>query len=112
MTRTLASVANAAEAGVVLQLGADVVDLKDARRGALGAVSLDIARQAIAAVAGRSETSVALGDPPYDEETLLAGARALAAMGVNYVKLAVDAPTLHRLGESLSRLARDVALVA
>ena len=111
MTRMLASVADAAEAGVVVQLGADVIDLKDARRGALGAVSLDIARQAIAAVAGRSETSAALGDPPYEEEALLAGVRALAAMGVNYVKLAVDAPTLHRLGEPLSRLARDVALV-
>ncbi len=111
MTRMLASVANAAEAGVVVQLGADVIDLKDARQGALGALSLDIARQAIGAVVGRSETSAALGDPPYDEETLLAGARALATMGVNYVKLAVDAPTLHRLGEFLSRLARDVALV-
>ncbi len=111
MTRMLASVANAAEAGVVLQLGADIVDLKDARRGALGAVSLDIARQAIAAVAGRIETSAALGDPPYDQETLLADARALAAMGVNYVKLAVDPPTLQRLGESLGRLAQDVALV-
>ena len=111
MTRMLASVANAAEAGVVLQLGADVIDLKDARRGALGAVPLDAAREAIAAVARRSETSAALGDPPYDEEALLAGARALATMGVDYVKLAVDAPTLHRLGDSLSRLARDVALV-
>ena len=111
MTRMLASVANAAEADVVVQLGADVVDLKDARRGALGAVSLDIARQAIAAVAGRSETSAALGDPPYVEDALLEAARALAAMGVDYVKLAVDAPTLDRLGDSLSKLARDVALV-
>ena len=76
---------------VVLQLGADIVDLKDARRGALGAVSLETARQAIAAVAGRSETSATLGDPPYDEEELLESARALAAMGVDYVKLAVDA---------------------
>ena len=111
MTRMLASVANAAEAGVVLQLGADVMDLKDARRGALGAVPLDVARQAIAAVARRSETSAALGDPPYDEEALLADARALAAMGVDYVKLAIDAPTLNRLGDCLSGLARDVALV-
>jgi FolB domain-containing protein len=111
MTRMLASVANAAEAVVVLQLGADVIDLKDARQGALGAVSLDTARQAIAAVAGRSETSAALGDPPYDEESLIAGARALAAMGVDTVKLAVDGPTLDRLGDSLMRLARDVALV-
>ena len=111
MTRMLASVADAAEAGVVVQLGADIIDLKDARRGALGAVSLDIARQAIAAVAGRSETSAALGDPPYNEEALLESARALAAMGVDYLKLAVDAPTLDRLGDSLSRLARDVALI-
>ena len=111
MTRMLASVANAAEAGVAAQLGADVIDLKDARRGALGAVPLDAARQVIAAVAGQSETSAALGDPPYDEEALLAGAQALATMGVDYVKLAVDAPTLHRLGDSLGRLARDVALI-
>ena len=76
MTRMLASVADAAEAGVVVQLGADVVDLKDARRGALGAVSLDIARQALGAVAGRSETSAALGDPPYVEDALLEAARA------------------------------------
>jgi FolB domain-containing protein len=111
MTRMLASVANAAEAGVAAQLGADVIDLKDARLGALGAVPLDAARQVIAAVAGQTETSAALGDPPYDEEALLAGAQALATMGVDYVKLAVDAPTLHRLGDSLGRLARNVALI-
>ena len=111
MTRMLASVANAAEAGVAVQLGADIIDLKDARRGALGAVSLDIARPSIAAVAGRSETSAALGDPPYNEEALLERARALAALGVDYLKLAVDAPTLDRLGDSLSRLAGDVALI-
>jgi (5-formylfuran-3-yl)methyl phosphate synthase len=111
MTRMLASVANAAEAGVVVQLGADIVDLKDARRGALGAVPLDAAREAIVAVARRCETSAALGDPPYNEEALLEDARARGAIGVDYVKLAVDAPTLDRLGGCLSRLARDVALV-
>ncbi len=111
MTRMLASVADAAEAEAVLQLGADVVDLKDPRRGALGAVPLDAALAALAAIARRSETSAALGDPPYDEGALLAGARALAAMGVDYLKLAVDAPTLDRLGHSLSGLARDVGLI-
>ena len=111
MTRMLASVADAAEADVVVQFGADIIDLKDASRGALGAVSLDIAREAIAVVAGRSQTSAALGDPPYDEDALLTAVRALAAMGFDYVKLAVDAPTLDRLGESLAALARDVGLV-
>ena len=101
MTRMLASVADDVEAGAVVQLGADIIDLKDARRGALGAVTLDVARQAIAAVAGRSETSAALGDPPYDEGALLESARALAAMGIDYVKLAVDASTVDRLGNSL-----------
>jgi FolB domain-containing protein len=111
MTRMLASVADAAEAEVVLQLGADIIDLKDPRRGALGAVALDAAREALAAAARRRETSAALGDPPYDEHALLAAARAIAAMGVDYVKLAVDGPTLDRLGVSLQRLARDVGLV-
>jgi (5-formylfuran-3-yl)methyl phosphate synthase len=111
MTRMLASVADAAEAAVVLQLGADVIDLKDPRRGALGAVPLDIAREALADVARRRETSAALGDPPYGEPALIAGARAVAAMGVDYVKLAVDGPALDRLGDSLRRLARDVSLI-
>jgi (5-formylfuran-3-yl)methyl phosphate synthase len=111
LTRMLASVANAAEAGAVVQLGADIVDLKDARRGALGAVPLETAREAIAAVAGRSETSAALGDPPYAEDALTKAARALAAMGVASVKLAVDASMLDRLGDALSPLAHDVALV-
>jgi (5-formylfuran-3-yl)methyl phosphate synthase len=107
----LASVADAAEAEVALQLGVDVIDLKDARRGALGAVPSDVARGAIAAVARRAETSAALGDPPYNEEALLAAARGLADMGVDTVKLAVDAPTLDRLGGSLSGLARDVGVI-
>jgi (5-formylfuran-3-yl)methyl phosphate synthase len=111
MTRMLASVADAAEADIVVQLGADVVDLKDARRGALGAVALDAAREAISAVARRCEISAALGDPPYDDNALVAGARAFSAMGVDYVKLAVDAAALSRLGDSLSTLARDVGLV-
>lgn len=111
MTRMLASVSGAAEAEIVAQLGADVVDLKDARRGALGAIPLDAAREAVAAVAGRTETSAALGDPPYAEGALIAAARALAALGVDYVKLAVDAPALDRFGSSLSGLAREVGLV-
>jgi dihydroneopterin aldolase len=111
MTRMLASVVDAAEADVVLQLGADVIDMKDPRRGALGAVPLDTARDALAAIARRRETSAALGDPPYDEQALLTGAHAVAAMSVDYLKLAVDDPALDRLGQSLKTLAREVRLV-
>jgi (5-formylfuran-3-yl)methyl phosphate synthase len=111
MTRMLASVADASEADVVLRLGADIVDVKDPRRGALGAVPLDTVREALVAVARRCETSAALGDPPYEKEALLADARAVEALGVDYIKLAVDFPMLDRLGDSLRELARDVRLV-
>jgi (5-formylfuran-3-yl)methyl phosphate synthase len=111
MTRMLASVVDAEEADVVLKLGADVIDLKDPRRGALGTLPLEAVREVQARVAGRCETSAALGDPPYEETALLAAARAVGAAGVNYVKLAVHGPTLHRLEASLQRLAREVGLV-
>jgi len=111
MTRMLASVANVAEADLVLRLGADIIDLKDPGRGALGAVPLETARDTIESVARRCEVSATLGDPPYREEALRARARALAAMGVDYLKLAVDGPTLEGLGEALRLSAREIALV-
>jgi (5-formylfuran-3-yl)methyl phosphate synthase len=111
MTRMLASVVDAAQADAVLRLGADLIDMKDPRQGALGAVPLVTVSQALAVVARRRQTSMALGDPPYEKEALLTGARAAAALGVDFVKLAVDLPMLERLGESLKGLARDVGLV-
>ena len=111
MTRMLASVANSAEAEDVLRHGADVVDLKDPGRGALGPLPLETARETIAAIARRRETSATLGDPPYDADALRLRARALAAMGVDYLKLAMDAPTLARLRDCLKLLACEIALV-
>jgi (5-formylfuran-3-yl)methyl phosphate synthase len=111
MTRMLASVVDVEEADVALQLGTDVIDLKDPWRGALGAVPLDTVREVRARVAGRCEISAALGDPPYEEAALLANVRAIAAEDVNYVKLAVDGPTLDRLGACLQRLANEVGMV-
>ncbi len=111
MTRMLASVVNAAEADVVLRLGADVIDLKDPGRGALGAMPLETARDAIRSVAKRRETSATLGDPPYHEEALLSRARMLAALGAGYLKLAVDGPTLESLRDALKLSAREIALV-
>jgi len=111
MTLMLASVANAAEAEIALQFGADIVDLKDPSRGALGAVSLDDARAAIQAIARRRRISAALGDPPYAPDKLIAHARALIEAGVDDLKLVVDAPMLQQHGAALKALASDVALI-
>jgi dihydroneopterin aldolase len=107
----LASVADAAEAEVALRFGADIIDLKDVSKGSLGAVGLEIARAALALLARRRETSATLGDPPYEEAALIARAQALAGLGVDTLKLAVDRGMLKRSGEGLRALARDVALV-
>ena len=107
----LASVLDANEADIALSLGADIVDLKDATRGSLGAVSIETAHEAVALIARRCETSATLGDPPYDEAELLARGRALAAAGVDTLKLAVNGETLDRLQPALRALAKEVALV-
>ena len=112
MTRMLASVADAAEAEVVVQLGADVVDLKDARRGALGAVSLDTARQAIAAVAGRKRNERGARRSALQRgrgARRRAGARRDGRRLCQARRGCADARSARRF--SLSGLAREVGLV-
>lgn len=111
MTRMLASVADAAEAEVALRFGADIIDLKDASNGSLGAVPLETAKAAVAFVARRLETSATLGDPPYDEAAAFARAQALTAMGVDYLKLGIDGSMIERCGDKLKQLAGNAALV-
>ena len=112
MTSMLASVANADEAALVVRGGADIVDFKDPRRGAIGAVDFETAEACARAVGDAARTSATLGDPPYQPEDLVARARAFAALGVDTLKLALDLPALERLHAPLVTLAREVKLVA
>ena len=111
MTRMLASVKDRAEADVVLRLGADVIDLKDAAKGAMAAVDLATAEAVVAQVGGRRETSVTLGDPPYEPSALLETARAFAAAKVDYLKAAVEARMLEQCGSALAECAGTAHLI-
>ncbi|HXZ17237.1 MAG TPA: (5-formylfuran-3-yl)methyl phosphate synthase [Roseiarcus sp.] len=111
MTRMLASVKDRAEADVVLRLGADVIDLKDAAKGAMVAVDLATAEAVVAQVGGRRETSVTLGDPPYEPSALLETARAFAAAKVDYLKAAVEARMLEQCGAALADSAGAAHLI-
>lgn len=62
MTRLLVSVRNAAEARRALAGGADVIDVKEPRRGALGAADPAVWRDVVREVAGQAPVSVALGE--------------------------------------------------
>src|SRR2546429_600112 len=82
----LISVAGPAEARAALRGGADVIDAKDPRRGALGPVPPHRLAAVRAAVAGARPISAALGDAA--SEDALARAVALAvSVGVAFVKV-------------------------
>jgi uncharacterized protein (UPF0264 family) len=84
--RLLVSVANAAEASAALEGGADVIDAKDARAGALGAVTRDVLQDIYAIVQRARPVTAALGDAA-DEAAIERAARDYAAAGAGLVKV-------------------------
>jgi (5-formylfuran-3-yl)methyl phosphate synthase len=87
MTRFLASVRDCAEAETALAAGADLIDLKDPRRGALGALDTHVIASCRTAIGGRAEISATVGDLPMEPQSVLSAVRATGATGVDYVKL-------------------------
>jgi uncharacterized protein (UPF0264 family) len=84
----LVSVRDADEAREALAGGAQWIDLKEPRRGALGPVDGHAAREVVACVAGRVPVSAAAGelvDWPYGAARSLLG-----APGVSYLKLGLS----------------------
>ena len=87
MTMLLASVTGAQEAELALAHGADIIDLKDPARGALGALSSDAVRETVGAIGGRRPVSAVTGDLPMEPRTVAEAAEEMAATGVDYVKV-------------------------
>ncbi|MCZ2421220.1 MAG: (5-formylfuran-3-yl)methyl phosphate synthase [Burkholderiales bacterium] len=113
----LASIRNRHEARLAAALGADIIDLKEPRRGALGAVARDEQRAILTALgAHRPTVSATVGDLPLEATSLAAAIRATAAAGVDIVKFGVfargaeAAAGLRALGRALRGDA--IALVA
>jgi (5-formylfuran-3-yl)methyl phosphate synthase len=78
--RLLVSVVSAVEARRAQAGGADIIDVKDPREGALGAPSPHVVSEVVRAVGGAAPVSVALGDLPDVPQ-------AAALAGVAYVKV-------------------------
>jgi dihydroneopterin aldolase len=89
MTRFLASVRCGVEAQAALAAGADIIDLKDPARGAVGALDAGVIAACVTAVAGRAEVSATVGDLPMEPTTVRSAVLATAATGVDYIKLGV-----------------------
>ena len=86
-TLFLASVRDAAEAELAVGAGADIVDLKDPGRGALGALAPETIEACVRAIGGRVPVSATVGDLPLEETGVRAAVLATASRGVDYVKL-------------------------
>jgi (5-formylfuran-3-yl)methyl phosphate synthase len=112
VTLFLASVNGPDEAEVALANGADIIDLKDAGNGALGALPRDVVRAAVAAVAGRRPTSAVTGDLPMEPGAVLAAAAPMAETGVDYIKVGLfPGPRREECIRALAGLARNIKIV-
>jgi uncharacterized protein (UPF0264 family) len=104
----LVSVANATEARVAVNGGADLIDAKDPISGALGAVPLSTLRQIHIAVAGQRVVSAALGDAD-DEGTIERMSYEYAATGVGFVKIGfTGVSSVARVGRLVTAAVRGV----
>jgi len=110
----LASVRSLDEALLALEGGADLVDLKEPSRGALGALDHAAVRVCVQAIGGRRPVSATIGDiPAMDPSSMTAAVSRMAATGVDFIKIGFFA---HRraidCARALAGSARDARLVA
>jgi uncharacterized protein (UPF0264 family) len=87
MTRVLASVANLDEACQAYSEGADIIDLKNPSAGALGALPLSVISTITAKLSGMTPLSATIGDIPMNPDAIVTAVKAVAATGVDYVKI-------------------------
>jgi dihydroneopterin aldolase len=112
MTLLLASVTGPDEAETADRHGVDIIDLKDSRSGAFGAVTLDIVAATLAAIDRRRPVSAVAGELAMEPDRIVRAVTALADAGVDYVKVALFAePRREDCIRTLSALARRVKLV-
>jgi Uncharacterized protein conserved in archaea len=87
MTLMLASVRNRREAEIVLQAGADIIDLKDPGRGALGSADIRDIVEVVDFVSGKRPVSAACGEVSGDPIALRAKVEEMAAAEVAFIKI-------------------------
>ena len=90
MTAMLASVRTLDEAMMAFNGGADLIDLKEPSRGALGALDHAAVRVCVRAIGGRRPVSATIGDQPeMDPDTLVDAVTRMGATGVDYIKIGI-----------------------
>ncbi len=111
MTFMLASVTGTEEAQIAVRHGADIIDLKDVT-STFGAVSPEVIRATVEAVARRRPVSAVTGELEMEPKALMQATAAIADAGVNYVKVGLyPDPRRDDCVRALAPLARRVSLI-
>ncbi len=112
MTAMLASVASLAEAQIACEEGVDLLDLKNPRAGVLGALDIAEIQRIVTAFAGVRPISATIGDVPMEPHTVRSATAAVAACGVDYVKIGLPTAGDRRACvRSCAGIARQTRLV-
>jgi uncharacterized protein (UPF0264 family) len=114
MTMMLASVRSLDEALIALEGGADLIDLKEPSRGALGALDHAAVRICVQAIGGHRPVSATIGDlPSMDPGVMTAAVERMAATGVDFIKIGFFAhPHALDCANALSKAASHSRLIA
>src|SRR3970282_2865910 len=94
MTKFLASVSNPLEAATILAAGADIIDIKDPLKGALGAVVPVLVTDIVKRVSGRVMTSATIGDLPMKAACISGAVENMTTNGVEIIKVGVFADSV------------------
>lgn len=109
----LASVTSVEEALMALDVGVDMIDLKNPAAGALGALSHSIVGEIVKAVDERAAVSATIGDLPMQASLLVEATTAMLDTGVDIVKIGFFGQSLHaECLDALKHLATHNKLIA
>ena len=87
MTKMLASVSNLAEAIEVSKRDIDIVDLKDPKAGALGALQLSLVSTIVDEIGHIKTISATIGDLPMKGDLISKAVDSMADTGVDFIKI-------------------------
>lgn len=89
MTKWLASVQSIEEAETLIPSLPDILDIKNPLEGALGALDITTVASIVGLVSKQCRTSATIGDLPMKAELINPAVEAMAASGVDYVKVGI-----------------------
>jgi len=115
MTGMLVSVNSVTEALLVAELAVDIIDLKQPSSGALGALDTTLVKQIVTVIKHRYPVSATIGDLPMNPKIIVSAVHAMAATGVDYVKIGFfpDGDVIATLTQLSALIAeQNIALIA